>query len=152
MESRQDEISSNRVLFLNRNSQYSEDGDNSHLFDTRMVDSGGGGSSSGPNNNSHVEHVKWLDDEEIDTLDLSLTIDPAQIFFNRVDSADIIYQAKKKKCKMIGKYVMGDILGEGSYGKVKEVLDSETLDRRAVKVSTKLHFSIDSIDFYCNLT
>lgn len=77
--------------------------------------------------------VRWLDDEEIDKLDLS-AIDPGHMFFNRVDSAEIIYQAKKKACKMVGKYVMGDVLGEGSYGKVKEVLDSEDLNRRAVKV------------------
>nr|XP_008509735.1 PREDICTED: serine/threonine-protein kinase STK11-like [Equus przewalskii] len=32
---------------------------------------------------------------------------------------------------------MGDLLGEGSYGKVKEVLDSETLCRRAVKILKK---------------
>lgn len=80
--------------------------------------------------------VTWLDDEEIDKLDLS-NLDPGNMFFNRVDSAEIIYQAKKKSCKMVGKYVMGDVLGEGSYGKVKEVLDSENLYRRAVKVSNK---------------
>lgn len=79
--------------------------------------------------------VTWLDDEEIDKLDLSLTIDPAVMFFNRVDSAEIIYQAKKKACKMVGKYVMGEVLGEGSYGKVKEALDSLNLNRRAVKVN-----------------
>ena len=80
--------------------------------------------------------VRWLDSEEIERLDLSLNaVDPGNMFFNRVDSAEIIYQAKKKACKMVGKYVMGDILGEGSYGKVKEVLDSEHLHRRAVKVS-----------------
>lgn len=78
--------------------------------------------------------VTWLDDEEIDKLDLSLTNDTGNLFFNRVDSAEIIYQAKKKACKMVGKYVMGELLGEGSYGKVKEVLDSEDLSRRAVKV------------------
>lgn len=78
--------------------------------------------------------VTWLDDDDIDKLDLSLNIDAANMFFNRVDSAEIIYQARKKTCKMVGKYVMGDVLGEGSYGKVKEVLDSETLSRRAVKV------------------
>lgn len=77
--------------------------------------------------------VTWLDDEEIANLDLSC-VDPGNMFFNRVDSAEIIYQAKKKACKMVGKYVMGDVLGEGSYGKVKEVLDSEDLNRRAVKV------------------
>ncbi|XP_058467062.1 serine/threonine-protein kinase stk11-like [Malaya genurostris] len=82
--------------------------------------------------------VQWInDDDEIERLDLSLSIDPANIVFNRVDSADIIYQAKRKKCKLVGKYVMGDVLGEGSFGKVKEVLDSETLSRRAVKIFTK---------------
>lgn len=82
--------------------------------------------------------VRWInDDDVIEQLDLSLSMDPANIVFNRVDSADIIYQAKRKKCKLVGKYVMGDVLGEGSYGKVKEVLDSETLSRRAVKILTK---------------
>ncbi|XP_065072415.1 serine/threonine-protein kinase stk11 [Ochlerotatus camptorhynchus] len=82
--------------------------------------------------------VQWMnDDDEIEQLDLSVSIDPAHIVFNRVDSADIIYQAKRKKCKLVGKYVMGDVLGEGSYGKVKEVLDSETLCRMAVKILTK---------------
>ena len=36
--------------------------------------------------------------------------------------------------QVLGKYVMGDVLGEGSYAKVKEVIDSETLCRRAVKI------------------
>lgn len=54
-------------------------------------------------------------------------------FIHRISSDQIIY-CKKKQCKFIGKYVMGELLGEGSYGKVKEVLDSETLCRRAVKI------------------
>uniref|UniRef100_A0A1I8NZ80 non-specific serine/threonine protein kinase n=1 Tax=Stomoxys calcitrans TaxID=35570 RepID=A0A1I8NZ80_STOCA len=84
----------------------------------------------------HQHHqVTWLDDEDIDNLDLA-TLDIGNMF-NRVDSAEIIYQQKKKNIKMVGKYVMGDILGEGSYGKVKEVLDSENLCRRAVKILTK---------------
>lgn len=77
--------------------------------------------------------VTWLDDDQIDDLNL----DQSNLFFHRVDSADIIYRSKKKKCKLVGKYVMGDILGEGSYGKVKEMLDSETLCRRAVKILKK---------------
>lgn len=81
------------------------------------------------------QQVTWLDDDENEKLDMSINIDVSNMFFNRVNSAEIIYQPKKKTCKMIGKYVMGDKLGEGSYGKVKEVLDSETLSRRAVKVS-----------------
>ncbi|XP_031632986.1 serine/threonine-protein kinase STK11 isoform X1 [Contarinia nasturtii] len=81
--------------------------------------------------------VTWLNDDENEKLDMSINIDATNMFFNRVESAEIIYQAKKKTCKMIGKYVMGDKLGEGSYGKVKEVLDSETLCRRAVKILTQ---------------
>lgn len=72
--------------------------------------------------------VAWTNDGENDS-DI--------MFFHRVESDEIIYQTKKKRCKMIGKYVMGDLLGEGSYGKVKEMLDSETLCRRAVKILKK---------------
>lgn len=75
-----------------------------------------------------IEPVTWINDDP--TYDL----DEINMFFHRVDSDQIIYEEKKKKCKFIGKYVMGDVLGEGSYGKVKEVLDSETLCRRAVKI------------------
>lgn len=74
--------------------------------------------------------VEWLSDDEIAQIDLQ-TISNFQ--FNKIPSEEIIYQ-KKEKIKMIGKYVMGDKLGEGSYGKVKEVLDTESLCRRAVKV------------------
>lgn len=70
----------------------------------------------------------WINDEENDDNDF---------VFHRVNSDQIIYQTKKKKCKMIGKYVMGDMLGEGSYAKVKEMLDTETLCRRAVKILKK---------------
>lgn len=56
------------------------------------------------------------------------------IFFHRVDSDQIIYQPRRKRAKLIGKYLMGDALGEGSYGKVKEMLDSENLRRCAVKI------------------
>ncbi|XP_026273274.1 serine/threonine-protein kinase STK11 [Frankliniella occidentalis] len=73
-----------------------------------------------------LEPASWINDEDTDVP-----------IFHRVDSDQIIYEAKKKRCKMIGKYVMGDLLGEGSYGKVKEVLDSETLCRRAVKILKK---------------
>lgn len=81
------------------------------------------------------QSVTWLDGDQIEDLDLNL--DQTNLCFHRVDSADIIYRSKKKKCKMVGKYVMGDVLGEGSYGKVKEMLDSESLSRRAVKILKK---------------
>ena len=35
---------------------------------------------------------------------------------------------------MIGRFMIGDLIGEGSYGKVKECLDSVNLSRGAVKI------------------
>ncbi|KAM6962769.1 serine/threonine-protein kinase STK11-like [Aplochiton taeniatus] len=58
-------------------------------------------------------------------------------FIHRIDSTEVIYEPRRKRAKLIGKYLMGDLLGEGSYGKVKEMLDSETLCRRAVKILKK---------------
>ncbi|TNN78084.1 Serine/threonine-protein kinase STK11 [Liparis tanakae] len=58
-------------------------------------------------------------------------------FIHRIDSTEVIYQPRRKRAKLIGKYLMGDLLGEGSYGKVKEMLDSDTLCRRAVKILKK---------------
>ena len=77
---------------------------------------------------------------DVDTVDGShswLGEDEPSLFFKRVDSDLIIYPPKKRKAKVIGKYLMGDMLGEGSYGKVKELLDMETLRRRAVKIMKK---------------
>lgn len=72
--------------------------------------------------------VSWVND--FDPLD-------ENVWFHRVNSNQIIYETKKKRYKKVGKYVMGDLLGEGSYGKVKDMLDSETLCRRAVKILKK---------------
>lgn len=80
--------------------------------------------------------VTWLADDEIEQLDFQTISNSLQ--FNRVDSDEIVYK-KKNAIKMIGKYCMGDKLGEGSYGKVKEVLDSESLCRRAVKVNKSIN-------------
>ena len=72
---------------------------------------------------SQLQHP-WLED------------DPT-IIFHRIDSDQIIYSPKVKRAKKIGKYLMGDVLGEGAYGKVKEMLDCETLRRCAVKILTR---------------
>ncbi|CAK8685592.1 unnamed protein product [Clavelina lepadiformis] len=56
--------------------------------------------------------------------------------FTRVDSSDIIFTSAKKP-KIYDKYLFGSTLGEGSYGKVKEVLDIHTLCRKAVKIMKK---------------
>lgn len=56
------------------------------------------------------------------------------IAIERVDSRDVVFDNRPKKTKILGKYVMGDVLGEGSYAKVKECIDQETLCRRAIKI------------------
>lgn len=67
---------------------------------------------------------------DIDDLNLSIQkIDSAEISFHQLNAVD--------KCKMIGKYVIGEKIGYGSYGKVKEALDTETLLRRAIKIYSK---------------
>uniref|UniRef100_A0A8C5P785 Serine/threonine-protein kinase STK11 n=1 Tax=Leptobrachium leishanense TaxID=445787 RepID=A0A8C5P785_9ANUR len=79
-----------------------------------------------------------MDDGEAEELgflgDLSVGMDT---FIHRIDSTEVIYQPRRKRAKLVGKYLMGDLLGEGSYGKVKEMLDSDTLCRRAVKILKK---------------
>uniref|UniRef100_A0A3Q2CF41 Serine/threonine-protein kinase STK11 n=1 Tax=Cyprinodon variegatus TaxID=28743 RepID=A0A3Q2CF41_CYPVA len=75
-----------------------------------------------------LPHLEYLNDNELMEMDT---------FIHRIDSTEVIYQPRRKRAKMIGKYLMGDLLGEGSYGKVKEMLDSETLCRRAVKILKK---------------
>ena len=60
---------------------------------------------------------------------------PLDGFFHRVDSTELVYKSHVKHAKFVGdRYIMGDMLGEGSYGKVKECLDSENLMRLAVKI------------------
>jgi hypothetical protein len=39
--------------------------------------------------------------------------------------------------QILGHYVMGEVLGEGSYAKVKEAIDADTLCRRAVNIMKK---------------
>ncbi|KAI1722295.1 protein kinase domain-containing protein [Ditylenchus destructor] len=40
----------------------------------------------------------------------------------------------EKPPKFIGDYLFGNVIGEGSYSKVKEILHTKTLERRAVKI------------------
>ncbi|KAL1023034.1 hypothetical protein UPYG_G00035630 [Umbra pygmaea] len=74
--------------------------------------------------------------ENMDYMESDLTRG-METFIHRIDSTEVIYEPRRKRAKLIGKYLMGDLLGEGSYGKVKEVLDCETLCRRAVKILKK---------------
>lgn len=48
--------------------------------------------------------------------------------------SDLLIYQKDLRPKYIGRYLIGDLIGEGSYSKVKETIDSETLERRAMKI------------------
>lgn len=62
--------------------------------------------------------------------------------FYKYDSTDIIYAQPHRKAKIVGnKYLKGELLGEGSYSKVKEMLDVNTLCRRAVKIMKQKRLS-----------
>ena len=67
--------------------------------------------------------------------------DPLARFFHRIDSqTEVIIESRRKRARFIGldnRYLKGDTLGEGSYGKVKEVLDTINLRRLAVKIMKK---------------
>ncbi|TPX36101.1 hypothetical protein SeMB42_g07104 [Synchytrium endobioticum] len=58
-------------------------------------------------------------------------------FITKIASADLVYDDEGLKAKMVGPYLLGDQIGKGSFGKVKEGLCSETLQRVAVKVINK---------------
>ena len=58
-----------------------------------------------------------------------------ELQFHRYNSEDVIYEIPRKQPKIVGgKYLKGELLGDGSYSKVKEMLDVNTLCRRAVKI------------------
>jgi len=70
-------------------------------------------------------------DEDID--DLS----DFQFAIRTVPSSEIICAPVRQEAKVIDRYLVGEILGEGSYGKVKEGLDIHTLNRCAIKIMKK---------------
>lgn len=51
--------------------------------------------------------------------------------------ADLMVYHKDQRPKYVGRHLIGDLIGEGSYSKVKEGIDSVTLERRAIKIMKK---------------
>jgi serine/threonine-protein kinase 11 len=87
------------------------------------------------NNQQHLEGQFNEDDgEQISTFKFDLTpFTPVPI--QRVSSEDELnFYVKHKRAKFIGPYLFGDVIGQGSYAKVKECLDRRNLCRRAVKI------------------
>jgi len=55
--------------------------------------------------------------------------------FHRLNPSDIKY--RDEKAKVLRSYIVGRIIGEGSYGKVKEAIDSKTKKMVAIKILSK---------------
>ncbi|KAL2911672.1 hypothetical protein HK105_208880 [Polyrhizophydium stewartii] len=55
-------------------------------------------------------------------------------FIHKVDSTEIAWETKPLPLKMVGAYLLGEKIGKGAFGKVKEGVCSETLKRVAIKI------------------
>ncbi|KAJ3103889.1 Serine/threonine-protein kinase stk11 [Phlyctochytrium bullatum] len=58
-------------------------------------------------------------------------------FIQKIDSSEVVYGPQETKVKIIGPYLLGDQIGKGAFGKVKEGLCTDTLQRVAVKIINK---------------
>ncbi|KRY78092.1 Serine/threonine-protein kinase STK11, partial [Trichinella pseudospiralis] len=91
-------------------------------------------------NNDNMNNISSNNNCNIVNDDCSVMMigDELNLNFPRADSAELgFFDERKSRPKLVNKYLMGDVLGEGSYGKVKEALDTESLCRRAVKIFKK---------------
>jgi hypothetical protein len=136
--------------FLNRNGNQNQNnikinnnGYNSNLYnppeDAEYFDDDQNDFTVGPSTTNNInddpEHMGGeyghdIDGHDDDNLD-GCNGAAMDSFFKRVDSCEL---AKPKKAKIINNYLLGDVLGDGSYGKVKECIDTRNLCRRAVKI------------------
>lgn len=91
---------------------------------------GGSGRSWGHSGMGMMRGYRLSEDSPSQGLDSLMLPD----HITRMNSAEVLYKPQRKDPKMIGRYLMGERLGEGSYGKVKEALDVVTLRRHAVKI------------------
>ncbi|KRZ13829.1 Serine/threonine-protein kinase STK11, partial [Trichinella zimbabwensis] len=92
-------------------------------------------------NNNNNNNIKNINNNNCNIMNDGCSVmigDELNLNFPRADSAELgFFDERKSRPKLVNKYLMGDVLGEGSYGKVKEALDTESLCRRAVKIFKK---------------
>ena len=65
--------------------------------------------------------------------------EPISSIFPNIDShTHIIYEKKQRYADFIGdRYLKGTLIGEGSYSKVKDILDAQSLSRKAAKIVSR---------------
>eukprot|EP00761_Pharyngomonas_kirbyi_P014097 gb/GECH01014127.1/.p1 GENE.gb/GECH01014127.1/~~gb/GECH01014127.1/.p1 ORF type:complete len:517 (+),score=118.59 gb/GECH01014127.1/:1-1551(+) len=131
-------------------------GDSDESKESSVVYSAAGEQSSGHHhdynyNNAHDYDIygdggdasietsnKGWDENDMDTLPESSSIART---LSLTGISEITYGRSAKGPKMVNQYMLGEQLGEGAYGKVREAIDSKTLRRVAVKIikMKKLH-------------
>ncbi|KAI8925460.1 kinase-like domain-containing protein [Entophlyctis helioformis] len=55
-------------------------------------------------------------------------------FIQKIDSSEVVWESRPMPLKMIGTFLLGDKIGKGAFGKVKEGVSIETLQRVAIKI------------------
>lgn len=58
-------------------------------------------------------------------------------YIHKVNSEELIWETKQLSVKMLGPYLMGGRIGKGAFGKVKEGICTDSLQRIAVKILAK---------------
>jgi hypothetical protein len=58
-------------------------------------------------------------------------------YIQKINSDELIWEVKNSEIKMLGPYLMGGRIGKGAFGKVKEGICSDSLQRIAVKIIGK---------------
>ncbi|KAI9184256.1 hypothetical protein H9P43_003309 [Blastocladiella emersonii ATCC 22665] len=72
-------------------------------------------------------------------------------FISRMESRDVVWDTgQQPKAKFVGPYLLGDVIGKGSFGKVKDGMCSELLQPVAVKIVAhkrlrKIQFGIEAV-------
>ncbi|UJR21557.1 hypothetical protein I4U23_024641 [Adineta vaga] len=126
-------------VFIGNTSQYSSEKDElySHIQQPSILYNYKNGHSSSEHAGAQFNIL--FDEQEDDGEQTSGCIfeltPPTVVPIQRVSSEDDFnFYAKRKRAKFIGAYLFGDVIGQGSYAKVKECLDRRNLCRRAVKI------------------
>ncbi|ORZ38716.1 kinase-like domain-containing protein [Catenaria anguillulae PL171] len=71
-------------------------------------------------------------------------------FISRIESKDVVWDTGQPTAKFVGPFLLGQVIGKGSFGKVKDGMCSETLQPVAIKILAhkrlrKIQFGIEAV-------
>jgi len=144
--------SSNNKIIDNRSTSKCEMNQNDANDDAKSTISNNNNTNTNNNNNNNgsSENVAEEEKDVVHTLENTKKATSEYIsylllcqkhsssnFIHKIDSKEILWNDESIVVKMIGPYILGDSIGKGSFGKVKEGICSETLQRVAIKIINK---------------